>query len=284
MSNRACVAGGGSRSRETNLAAAVLRAVVAGLIVAGGWTGGSGVAAAAAQPPAAEGAFTAEQALAGWTVYARQCGECHGENLDGAEAPALRGVDFLSGCLGQTTDELFAYVRDAMPPGGGGSLGDQVYLNLVAYMLDVNGARPGDAPLTADAAIAIGDAADVAEARRAAREGDRPRRRPMRFVNRAVPHELSPVTDALLADPPPGDWPSWRRTRNGHGYSPLDRITRDNVDQLRLAWVLAIREGRHQTTPLVHDGVMFLANPGSVVQALDAATGQVIWQYRSPLP
>ena len=152
------------------------------------------------------------------------------------------------------------------------------YLNLVAYILDVNGARPGDAPLTADAAVAIGDAADVAEARRAAREGDRPRRRPARFVNREVPHALAPVTDALLADPPPGDWPSWRRTRNGHGYSPLDRITRDNVDQLRLAWVLAIREGRHQTTPLVHDGVMFLANPGSVVQAIDAATGEVIWR------
>ena len=145
-------------------------------------------------------------------------------------------------------------------------------------------ARPGDAPLTADAAVMIGDAADVAEARRAAREGERPRRRPARFVNRQVPHDLTPVTDALLADPPPGDWLSWRRTRNSHGYSPLDQVTRDNVDQLQLAWVLAIREGRHQTTPLVHEGVMFLANPGSVVQAIDATTGDVIWQYRSPLP
>ena len=130
----------------------------------------------------------------------------------------------------------------------------------------------------------IGDAADVAEARRAAREGERPRRQPARFVNRQVPHDLTPVTDALLADPPPGDWLSWRRTRNSHGYSPLDQVTRDNVDQLQLAWVLAIREGRHQTTPLVHEGVMFLANPGSVVQAIDATTGDVIWQYRSPLP
>ena len=171
-----------------------------------------------------------------------------------------------------------------MPPGLGGSLSDQVYLNLVAYILDGNGAHPGDAPLTADAAVMIGDAADVAAARRAARDGETPRRRPARFVNREVEQRLTPVTDALLQDPPPGDWLSWRRTRNSHGYSPLDQVTRDNVDELQLAWVLAIREGNNQTTPLVHDGVMFLASPGNVVQAIDALTGDVIWEYRSPLP
>ena len=242
MSTRADLEVGGAPWRAAVLVAA------AGLIVAGGSIGGPGVGVAAAQPPAAEGGFTADQAAAGWAVYARQCGECHGAGLDGAEAPALRGVDFLNGWAGQTTDELFAYVRGEMPPGLGGSLGDQVYLNLVAYILDMNGARPGDAPLAADAAVMIGDAADVAEARRAAREGDRPRRRATRFVNREVPHDLTPVTDALLADPPPADWLSWRRTRNGHGYSPLDEVTRDNVDELRLAWVLAIREGNHQTS------------------------------------
>ena len=277
-----------SRGTLVGAASVGIRVAVAGLIVAGGSFGEPGgrpgSVAVAAQAPGAEGSFTAEQAAAGWTVYARQCGECHGEGLDGAEAPALRGVDFLNGWAGQTTDELFAYVRDEMPPGLGRSLTDRVYLDLVAYILDANGARPGDAPLTADAAVAIGDAADVAEARRAADRGEAPRRRPTRFVNREVPRELTPVTDALLADPPPGDWLSWRRTRDSHGYSPLDRITRDNVDQLQLAWVLAIREGNNQTTPLVHDGVMFLASPGNVVQAIDAVAGDVIWQYRWPLP
>ncbi len=273
---------GGSPWPGPEVAAAVVRATVAVLFAAGGSMIGPGVAEAAQVP--ADGGFTAEQAAAGWTEYARQCGECHGEGLDGAEAPALRGVDFLNGWAGRTTDELFAYVRDEMPPGLGGSLGNRVYLELVAYILDANGARPGDAPLTADAAVTIGDAADIAEARRAAEAGEAPRRRPTRFVNRAVEGPLTPVTDALLQDPPPGDWLNWRRTRDGHGYSPLDQITRGNVDQLRLAWVLAIREGNHQTAPLVHDGVMFLASPGDVVQAIDAVTGDVIWQYRSPLP
>ena len=280
MSTGARVGVGGARW----LAAAVFRVAAVGLIVLAGSAGGPGAVVAAAQPQAADGGFTADQSAAGWAAYGRQCGECHGQGLFGAEAPALRGVDFLNGWAGQTTDELFTYLRDEMPPGLGGSLADGVYLGLVAYILDMNGARPGDAPLTADAAVTIGDAADIAEAERAAREGDRPRRRSTRFVNREVPHDLAPVTDALLADPPPGDWLSWRRTRDGHGYSPLDEVTRDNVDELQLAWVLAIREGNHQTTPLVHDGVMFLANPGNVVQAIDAVTGEVIWQYRSPLP
>ena len=277
MLKRSCVGFCETHWWGPKLAAAVVVLAAAGQGLA------PGIVAEAAQP-VADGGFTVEQVAAGWAVYTRQCGECHGARLDGMEAPSLRGVDFLNGWAGRTTDELFAYVRGDMPPGLGGSLSDQVYLNLVAYILDANGARPGDASLTADAAVMIGDAADVADARRAAREGEMPRRRPSRFVNREVEQRLTPVTDALLQDPPPGDWLSWRRTRNSHGYSPLDQVTRDNVDDLQLAWVLAIREGNNQTTPLVHDGVMFLANPGNVVQAIDALTGDVIWEYRSPLP
>ena len=92
MLMRARVDGGGSRS---HLAAEAVRIAAAVLIFAGGMTGAP--ASAAAQPPAADGGFTAEQAAAGWTVYARQCGECHGPQLDGAEAPPLRGVEFLNG-------------------------------------------------------------------------------------------------------------------------------------------------------------------------------------------
>ena len=271
--------------RGPNLAAAVVRGAAAGLIVVGGWTGGPGVVVEAAQAPAADGAFTTDQAASGWSVYGVQCGQCHGPNLEGlVHAPPLAGVEFLNSWAGQTTDALFAYLRDEMPPGQAGALSDQSYVDLVAYLLESNGAVPGERTLAADAAVTIGAAADIAEARRAAGAGERPRRRSSRFVNQQVPHRLTPVTDALLADPPPGDWLSWRRTRNSHGYSPLDQVTRDNVAELQLEWSIAVRQGNHQTTPLVHDGVMFLANPGNVVQAIEAATGDVIWVYRAQLP
>ena len=269
----------------TNLAAAVVRMAAAGLIVMGGSTGGPGLAVATAQAPVADGAFTADQASSGWSVYGVQCGQCHGPNLEGMiHAPPLSGVDFLNSWLGQTTDDMFAYLRDEMPPGQAGVISDRAYIDLVAYLLESNGAVPGERTLMADAGVPIGDAADMEEARRAAGAGERPRRRSSRFMNQVVPHELSPVTDEMLADPPPGDWLSWRRTRNSHGYSTLDQVTRDNVADLKLEWSISVRPGNHQTTPLVHDGIMFLAHPGNVVQAIDAVTGDVIWVYRHRLP
>ena len=88
-----------------------------------------------------------------------------------------------------------------------------------------------------------------------------------------------PVTDAMLQDPPAEDWLNWRRTLDGQGHSPLDQITPDNVGDLRLVWSWALRTGPQQTTPLVHDGVLFVANPGEIVHALDAATGDLLWEY-----
>ncbi len=93
-----------------------------------------------------------------------------------------------------------------------------------------------------------------------------------------------PVTDAMLQDPDPADWLNWRRTLDGWGHSPLDQITTDNVDRLQLAWSWGLAEGSQQTTPLVHDGVMYLANPGAIVQALDAASGELLWEYRREAP
>ena len=93
-----------------------------------------------------------------------------------------------------------------------------------------------------------------------------------------------PVTDAMLQDPDPADWLNWRRTLDGWGYSPLDQITTENVDRLQLAWSWGLAEGSQQTTPIVHDGVMYLANPGAIVQALDAASGELLWEYRRETP
>ena len=92
--------------------------------------------------------------------------------------------------------------------------------------------------------------------------------------------DFTPVTDAVLQDPDPADWLHWRRTLDAWGHSPLDEITADNAGQLRLVWSWALAQGSQQTTPMVYDGVMYIANPGELVQALDAATGELIWEYR----
>ncbi|MDE2905326.1 MAG: PQQ-binding-like beta-propeller repeat protein, partial [Acidobacteriota bacterium] len=99
----------------------------------------------------------------------------------------------------------------------------------------------------------------------------------------AQEREVTPVTDAMLQNPDPADWLNWRRTLDGWGYSPLDQIDRENVHRLQLVWGWQMNTGANQPTPLVHEGVMYLANPGNVVQALDAVTGDRLWEYRRDL-
>ncbi len=94
----------------------------------------------------------------------------------------------------------------------------------------------------------------------------------------------SPVTDEMLTNPSPSDWLSWRRTRDGLGFSPLASIDKRNVGSLQLKWSLSLPPGPNTATPLVHDGVIFVHAFGDHVQALDAATGDELWHYARELP
>jgi alcohol dehydrogenase (cytochrome c) len=95
---------------------------------------------------------------------------------------------------------------------------------------------------------------------------------------------MTAVTDAMLRDPPASDWLMWRRTYNGWGYSPLDQINKDNVKDLRPVWTWSLTPGPTETTPIVHDGVLFIFNWADKIQALNAATGDLIWEYKRELP
>ncbi len=95
---------------------------------------------------------------------------------------------------------------------------------------------------------------------------------------------FTPVTDAMLRNPNPGDWLMWRRTLNSFGHSPLSQVNRDNVRNLTLAWSRAVAPGVQEGTPLVYNGALFFPNPLDVVQAVDARTGDLLWQYRRQLP
>ncbi len=82
------------------------------------------------------------------------------------------------------------------------------------------------------------------------------------------------------ADSEPGNWMSHGRTYGEQRYSPLDQINDGNVNQLGLAWAFATGSGRgHEATPIVIDGAMFITLPWSRVVALDAATGDLLWNY-----
>ena len=96
--------------------------------------------------------------------------------------------------------------------------------------------------------------------------------------------EFVPVTDAMLQDPDPADWPMWRRTLDGWGYSPLDQVNRENVGELQMAWSRALPQGTQEVTPLAYGGVVYMPTVSDIIQALEATSGDLIWEYRRNLP
>jgi alcohol dehydrogenase (cytochrome c) len=93
------------------------------------------------------------------------------------------------------------------------------------------------------------------------------------------------ITAERLKNPADGDWPMFRRTYDGWGFSPLTQITPDNVARLQPAWIFSTgAENGHEAPPIVANGVMFAATPGNQVIAIDAKTGTLLWRYRRPLP
>jgi alcohol dehydrogenase (cytochrome c) len=97
-------------------------------------------------------------------------------------------------------------------------------------------------------------------------------------------HQPTPVSAAMLVDPPAGDWLMFRRTLNGWGYSPLAQITPANVKGLQLVWSRPLAQGGYEGTPIVHDGVMYIIEPNDTIEAVDAATGDLIWSYKRRYP
>jgi alcohol dehydrogenase (cytochrome c) len=95
---------------------------------------------------------------------------------------------------------------------------------------------------------------------------------------------FKPVTTEMLVNPSPNDWLMYSRTYDAQRYSPLSQINKQNVGQLRLAWTRGMAAGQTESIPLVYNGVMYTVIPGAAVQALDATTGDILWEYKRKVP
>ncbi|MBV8846147.1 MAG: PQQ-binding-like beta-propeller repeat protein [Bryobacterales bacterium] len=240
------------------------------------------------------GPYTAAQASAGRVAYQTNCAGCHAADLSGREGPQLAGASFFNQWGDRTAGELIAFMRATMPPGAGGSLPDQTYVDVAAFILDANSARPGDRALAADSNVSIRSVASGQRAAflqpgapaPAAKQGkqETPARQAPRGITLAGQvKNYIPVTDAMLRNPDPADWLMIRRDYRANYYSPLNQITAQNVGNLRLVWSWAMQEGAsngNQPAPIVHNGVLYVNNAGMVLQALDARTGELIWENR----
>ena len=99
-----------------------------------------------------DGVFTLAQAAAGQDLYPSTCPRCHGRDLygDGFETPALIGIDFQRRWADGTLADLFEFVSTNMPKSNPGVFDDQTYLDLIAYILRINGYNVGKDKLVPD--------------------------------------------------------------------------------------------------------------------------------------
>jgi alcohol dehydrogenase (cytochrome c) len=280
--------------KNTSLLAAFASLVASGVLLSG-------------QQPAG-GPYTAEQASAGKAAYDTNCAACHGADLQGSFP--LAGEGFIGGWSARTTRDLYGIVQTTMPANNPGGLSEATYVNIIAYILQFNRIPPGTTPLTATTDARIGSPAAAAAAappsaaqapvpapttqqppagRGAGPQGaaagpGRGRGQeppPTGLTVRGEVKNLARVTDDILRNPAPGDWPMLRRDQFASSFSPLTQITRDNVQDLQLQWVWPMNEGgTNQPSPLAKDGTIFLNNTGGIVQALDGRTGDLIWEQR----
>lgn len=134
------------------------RALLAAVIVtiacfAAPATGQDAVPADTALPKIWTGVFTAAQAERGKEVFHARCAHCHAEDLSGGEGPSLIGGSFGRNWGSRHVDRLFTKIKDKMPPGEEFLVTDLEKVDIVAFMLNMNGFPSGDTDLALDPAF-----------------------------------------------------------------------------------------------------------------------------------
>jgi alcohol dehydrogenase (cytochrome c) len=222
-------------------------------------------------------AFTASEAARGQSAYAENCASCHGPHLnDGRFGPPMKG-DAFKALWHELTPAALRTVIQRMPPAAPGSLDSPTYTDIEAYLLRENGGMPGTVALAASRAL--GGAANAA-----VRLGNEDATYlAVTAARKALLDKLTPVSDAVLRDPPAADWLMWRGTYATQSYSRLDQINRNNVRSLGVAWTLALPASQNEGAPLIHDGVLFI-DAANTVEAINAVDGSILWRYIRSLP
>jgi quinoprotein glucose dehydrogenase len=208
------------------------------------------VAQPAGQPQTIrDGVYIAEQATRGEQLYSEQCSLCHGDNLLGIEmAPPVAGPNFKGVWGDQSLLSLAGRIKTTMPPYAANTLSSAQTVDIVSFMLRVNGIPAGNVPLS----LAMSDNSATSEV-----EGQA------------------------------GDWTTYGGNLESHRYSPLDQINADNFSDLQVAWRFNTNnlgpnaDRLYSATPLMVNGVVYsTAGTSRSIVALNPGTGQMLWMYQ----
>jgi alcohol dehydrogenase (cytochrome c) len=238
---------------------------------------------AAGQQSSANPSFTAEQAGAGRAVFQANCATCHGPDLSGGPyAPPLAGRGFADAWSKRSTRDLIETIR-TMPPSNPRTFDDDARLNLAAYILQVNGMAAGSGRLTLTAADALASLKTSRPAVAAATPGTEassgpppcPEDTPSKTAQNSARRGRAAGTSA-------NEWPVYGGSLSNQRYSTLAAITASNVNSLSGAWATQLPGRTNQTGLTMSNGLIFVPTANCKVIALNAKTGEILWEFALP--
>jgi alcohol dehydrogenase (cytochrome c) len=228
------------------------------------------------------GWYTRDQVNSGHGQYAAKCGVCHGANLQGGGAPELKGRGFAAKWNGKTLTDLYTYTRDQMPKGSGGSLSDQEYADIVAFMLAQNGLPAGSTKLQPkspmDRVLVLSDSMPETGAQSTLAA-------PVKLGELAGPVKQpsthGPAQAELdRADEDDSGWLMYNKGYRSQRYSRLTQLNLDTASKLRPVCLVQIGElGTFQTGPVVYDGILY-ATTHLGTYAIDASSCRRLWSHQ----
>src|SRR5215468_1800013 len=236
------------------------------------------LALAALSPPAradGTGWFTPDQANQGRWVYAQRCATCHGADLEGSGAPALKGTAFNAQWNGKTLHEFYQYVHSQMPLGAAGNLKGQDYVDVVAYILAQSGVPVGNQRLNVRSPMER--ALTLSDAQTAVGPAPGPAATPTKLnelIGSLKQSTTSGPTQAELdaADAATTNWLMYNKGYRGERYSLLRSVNAGNVRNLRPVCMYQLGElGTFSTGPVMYDGIVY-ATTHLGTYAIDAVT------------
>jgi alcohol dehydrogenase (cytochrome c) len=229
------------------------------------------------------GFFSSAQLSQGRWEYSQKCSVCHGAQLQGGGAPALKGSEFSAMWNGKTLKDFYDYVQANMPLGQGAALKGQEYADIVAYILAQVGlpagnekltpATPMDRVLDLSAAPTAGSAAVDASSGEV-KIGELYGTLSQPTTNRPTQAELD------AADASTSDWLMFNKGYRGERFSTLRRINAGNAGKLKPVCMFQLGElGTFSTGPVVYDGILY-ATTHLGTYAIDATTCKKVWSHQ----
>jgi alcohol dehydrogenase (cytochrome c) len=228
------------------------------------------------------GWFSPDQVSQGHWEYSQKCSVCHGAQLQGGGAPAVKGQIFEQQWNGKTLKDFYNYVHDQMPLGQAGSLDGQEYANVVAYMLAQSGLPSGNEKLTPSSPMER-----VLQLGGTPATGSQPTAAPPPVkIGELYGSLKQPTTDRPTqaeldhADADTESWLMYNKGYRGERYSSLQQVNVDNAGKLRPVCMFQLGEvGTFSTGPVMYDGVLYTTTHLGTY-AIDATTCTKRWSHQ----